>query len=101
MFFTIFFPLLFSMKNLIYDGVPKSVKLSTGKWVQIAFENESYRLFNPIDELELGFILMNQKEQWIYDGEALTVIETEEIANAIKSHEPEMAALLRTLHDNE
>lgn len=89
------------MKNLIYDGLPKSLKLSSGKWVQIIFENGAYRLYDPIDELELGRILMDEQEHWVYDGDVLCVVETEEVAAAIKSHEPEMAALLLSLHADE
>jgi len=89
------------MKNLIYERTPKSLKLSSGSWVQISFENDGYRLYDPIDELELGRILMDEKEQWIYDGRILTIVESEEVANAIKSHEPEMAALLRSLNKDE
>jgi len=87
------------MKNLIWDHVPKSVKTITGKWVQIApNEGEGYRLYDPIAEEELGRILMDEQENWVYDGDGLTVVESEEIANAIKTHEPEMSKLLGTIN---
>lgn len=87
------------MKNLIWDHVPKSVKTITGKWVQIApNENGGYRLYDPIAEEELGRILMDEQENWVYDGDCLTVLESEEITNAIKTHEPEMSKLSDTIN---
>ena len=86
------------MKKLIYDGTPKSLKLSTGRWLQIAPHiGGGHALYDPMEEQEMGRILMDEQEQWIYDGTALTVKESEEVADAIKRHEPEMSALLRTI----
>lgn len=89
------------MKNLIWNHIPKSVKLSTGRWLQIAPNTgKGYQLYDPIDEKELGSILMDEKEQWVYDGETLSVAETEEVADAIKTHEPDMADFIqKNLYD--
>lgn len=101
-FLQFFFHFCFWMKNLIYNRTPKSLKLSTGKWLQIAPDTgEGYALFDPVDEQEMGRILIDAQEHWIYDGSTLTVSESEEIADAIKSHQPEMAALLRTVEDKD
>ena len=90
------------MKNQLSPEVPKSVKLSTGRWVHILPDTgEGYRVYDPIAELDLGRILFDAQEHWIYDGELLTIPEQEEIAGAITGHQQEMAALLRTLHEDE
>ena len=89
------------MKNQLYDEIPKSVKLSTGKCVHIFRDTgNGYNLFDPLAETEHGRILFDEKENWIYDGDSLTIDEQEEIAGAITGHQKEMAALLRTLHDD-
>jgi hypothetical protein len=51
--------------------------------------------------MDLGRILFDAQEHWIYDGVLLTIPEQEEIAGAITGHQQEMAALLRTLHEDE
>lgn len=86
------------MKNKLFDDLPKSVKTGTGKWVQILPDTgEGYRLYNPITEVELGRILFDESDNWIYDGELLSVDEQEELAGAISGHQKEMEALLNSL----
>jgi hypothetical protein len=88
------------MRNKIYPDVPKTVKTGTGKWVRIfPEEGEGYRLYDPLDELELGRILFDAQDHWIYDGELLSVPEQEEIAGAISGHEKEMDNLLDSLNN--
>jgi hypothetical protein len=90
------------MKNQLFDEIPKSVKLSTGRWVHILPNTgEGYRVYDPIAELDLGRILFDAQEHWIYDSEILSIAEQEEIAGAITGHQQEMAALLRTLQEDE
>jgi hypothetical protein len=88
------------MRNNIFPDIPKIVKTDTGKWVRIFPDNgASYRLYDPLGEAELGRILFDAGDHWIYDGEVLTVGEQEEVAAAISGHEQEMVKLLRSLHD--
>jgi hypothetical protein len=86
------------MKNKIWDDLPKSVKLNTGKWVQIHLDKgEGYLLYDPIDEIELGKILFDEADHWIYDGELLSVREQEELAGSISGHQKEMDELVKSL----
>lgn len=88
------------MRNKIYDDLPKSVKIRTGKWLYIFPDTgDGYRLYDPLAEKKMGRILFDEKDNWVYDGEALSVDEQEEAAGAINGHEAEMDKLLRSLHD--
>ncbi|SDE62918.1 hypothetical protein SAMN05216464_10821 [Mucilaginibacter pineti] len=44
---------------------------------------DGYRLYDPLFERELGRILFDAADNWIYDGELLTIEEQEELAGAI------------------
>ncbi|MDB5088581.1 MAG: hypothetical protein JWR09_2575 [Mucilaginibacter sp.] len=86
------------MKNKLFDDLPKSVKLSTGKWLYILpNKGDGYLLYDPIDEKEIGRILMNDADQWFYDGNLLNVYEEEEVAGAIHGHQKEMEDLVKSL----
>jgi hypothetical protein len=86
------------MRNKLFDDLPKTVKLSTEKWLHIFPETgEGYRLYDPAAEKEMGRILMDEADNWIYDGELLTVDEQEEVAGAITGHQNEMEELVKTL----
>jgi hypothetical protein len=75
------------MKNKLYDDLPKSVKISSGKWLYILpNKGEGYPLYDPIEEKRIGRILMNDSDQWVYDGAILDVYEQEEVAAAIHGH---------------
>lgn len=88
------------MRNKIYPEVPKTVKARSERWVRIFPDSgEGYRLYDPLNELELGRILFDAKDNWIYDGEKLSVDEQEEIAGSISGHAREMDQLLRSLQD--
>ena len=86
------------MKNKLYEDLPKTVKLSTGKWLHIlANKGEGYLLYDPISEKEAGRILMNDADQWVYDGDVLNVYEEEEVAGAIHGHQSDMENLVKSL----
>jgi hypothetical protein len=90
------------MKNKLFDDLPKTVKLSSGRWLHILPDTgKGYQLYDPLAEKEMGRILFDQADNWIYDGGLLSITEQEEIAGAITGHQAEMAALLRTLHDDD
>jgi hypothetical protein len=86
------------MKNKLYDDLPKTVKLSSGKWLYILpNKGEGYGLYDPIDEKTAGRILMNDADQWVYDGDILDVYEQEEVAATIHGHQNEMDELVKSL----
>jgi hypothetical protein len=90
------------MKNQLYDNLPKSLKISSNRWVQIHSDQGSgYLVYDPIAELEVGRILFDDEGHWIYDGDILLVEEQEEVAGAITGHQKEMAALLKTLKEQQ
>ncbi|WP_345947730.1 hypothetical protein ABDD95_12810 [Mucilaginibacter sp. PAMB04274] len=78
------------MEDLMFDDIPKAVKLNTGRWVHIYRNNgEGYRAYDAVAELELGRILVDDREHWIYDGDVLNVEEQEEIAEALTKPQPD------------
>jgi hypothetical protein len=58
---------------------------------------EGYRLYDPLGEIELGHILFDLANNWIYDGEALNVDEQEDIAGFITGNYKEMDKLLNSV----
>jgi hypothetical protein len=89
------------MRNKLFDDLPKSVKVSSGKWVQILPDKgEGYALYNPLTEKELGRLLFDASDNWVYDGDVLTVDEQEELAGKIAGHQKEMDELLNTLKED-
>lgn len=79
--------------------IPKTVKAVTERWVRIFPDTgDGYRLYDPLNEVELGRILFDASDNWIYDGGVLSVEEQIEVEGAISGHEREMNQLLRSLH---
>ena len=69
------------------------------RWVQIVPEkNYSYRLYDPVAKRELGQMLFDRRDNWIYDGSVLTTEEQEDITGAIEGDEKEITKLLATLN---
>jgi hypothetical protein len=90
------------MRNKLWDDLPKSVKLSTGKWIQIhPNKDKGYLIYDPIDEVELGSILFDEADHWIYDGELLSVDEQEDVTGAITGHHKKMEDLLKSLKNDQ
>lgn len=76
------------------------MKARSERWVRIFPDSgKGYRLYDPLNELELGRILFDAADHWIYDGEKLSVDEQEEIAGSISGHAKEMDQLLKSLQD--
>jgi len=85
------------MRKKLFDDLPKSLKLSTGRWLHIfPDDGNGYRLYNPLEGEELGRIHFDQDEHWIYDDEVLSVNEQEEAAGTI-SYQKEMDELFNSL----
>jgi hypothetical protein len=77
------------MENMMFDEIPKGVKLSTGRWVHVYRNNgDGYRVHDAVDETEVGRILVDDQEHWIYDGHVLSVAEQEEIVESLKNPQP-------------
>ena len=90
------------MRNKLFDNLPKTVKLSTGKWLYVSPDTgEGYALYDPLAEQKMGRILFDDSDHWIYDGELLSVGEQEEVAGAINGHEQEMNNLIATLKNDQ
>lgn len=86
------------MRKKLFDDLPKSLKLSTGQWLHIFPDHgEGYRLFDPLEGREMGRILFDQDDNWVYDDELLSVDEQEEAAGAISGYQKEMDGLYNTL----
>lgn len=89
------------MRNKIYPDSPKTVKARTERWVRIYPDTgEGYRLYDPLNEVELGRILFDASDNWIYDGEVLSIEEQVEVEGMISGHEREMDQLLRSLYED-
>lgn len=88
------------MRSKLFDDVPKTTKVSEGQWVRIyPDEGHGYRLFDPLREVELGRILFDSDDNWVYDGQALDVYEQEDIAAVITGSHKEMNELLESLKE--
>jgi hypothetical protein len=93
-----FFSTFVFMRKKLFDDLPKSLKLSSGRWLHIfPGDGEGYRLYDPLEGVELGRIHFDQDDHWIYDGDLLTVGEQEEAAGVITGYQKEMNELLNSL----
>ena len=73
----------------MFNEIPKGIKLSTGRWVHVYRNNgEGYRINDALTGLEVGRILVDDQEHWIYDGQVLNVEEQEEIVESLKNPQP-------------
>jgi hypothetical protein len=86
------------MKSQLFPEVTKTAKTSAGRWVRI-FPNdgEGYHLYDAMAEAWIGRILIDSKDNWIYDGEKLSLTEQEELAGNITGNHKEMEELLSLL----
>lgn len=86
------------MRNQLFPGNPKTMKSRAERWVLIFPDaGDVYWLYDPLNERELGRILFDAADNWIYDGELLSGDEQEELAGAITGHQKEMDQLLKSL----
>jgi len=58
---------------------------------------EGYLLYDILREIFIGRILFDADDNWIYDGELLTVKEQEDAAGFISGNHKEMDKLIRDL----
>ncbi|MCC8407686.1 hypothetical protein LJ707_02015 [Mucilaginibacter sp. UR6-1] len=86
------------MRSKLFEERPKTAKISTARWVRILPDkNDSYSLFDALAESFIGRILFDRDDNWIYDGNVLSIGEQEEIAGLLTGHQKEMDQLLRDL----
>jgi GNAT superfamily N-acetyltransferase len=80
----------------------ETVKINTEKWIQVVPNNQrEYKLYDAMtDGLYLGRILFDAKNNWIYDGERLSIPEQEELAGFITNYSKEMNDLLSSINEN-
>jgi hypothetical protein len=89
------------MKSQLFPESTKTTKTSVGRWVHV-FPNdgEGYRLYDALEEAWVGRILVDVNDNWIYDGEAISVPEQEELAGLITGKRKEMEQLLSILNNH-
>jgi hypothetical protein len=86
------------MRSKLFTERPKTMQISSDRWVRILPEDgQGYRLYDPLGELELGRILFDAADNWIYDGEVLDIGEQEGIAGFISGNHKEMNELLNQI----
>jgi hypothetical protein len=86
------------MRSKLFDDKAETVKITSERWVRILPDKGSgYHLFDPLQEEDLGRILFDNADNWIYDGQLLTITEQEEVAGLITGHQQEMEELIRSI----
>jgi len=86
------------MRKKLFDDLPQSLKLSAGTWLRIfPGRGDGYRLYDPLEDREMGWILFDKDDNWVYDGDLLSVDEQEEAAGAISGYQQEMNELFDSL----
>lgn len=86
------------MRKKLFDDLPKSLKLGSGTWLHIFPDSgEGYRLYDPMEGREMGRILFDRTDNWVYDGDLLSIAEQEEAAGAISGYQKEMDELYGTI----
>jgi hypothetical protein len=86
------------MRSKLFEQRPKTAKTSAERWVRILpDQGEGYPLFDPLQERFIGRILFDADDNWIYDGDQLTIHEQEDLAGFITGHQKEMDNLIAGL----
>ena len=86
------------MRSKLFSERPKTAQTGSERWVRIFPDTgKGYRLYDPLNDSELGHILVDAAENWIYDGNALNVYEQEDIAASILGYGTQMDRLLGSL----
>lgn len=86
------------MRSKLFEEKPKTAKTSAARWVRILPDNsEGYHLYDALAERFIGRILFDAEDNWIYDGQVLSIEEQEEVAGLISGSHKEMDNLIRDL----
>ncbi|MBS7565516.1 hypothetical protein KHS38_13975 [Mucilaginibacter sp. Bleaf8] len=90
------------MKSKLFEERPKTARISDEKWVRVMPDSgEGYQLYDALQERNIGRILFDADDNWIYDGTALNIEEQEEVAGFISGNQKEMNDLIRDLYEKE
>ncbi|QEC74708.1 hypothetical protein [Mucilaginibacter ginsenosidivorax] len=86
------------MRSKLFSDRPETVRTEGRRWVRVFPDaGEGHRLYDPMEEQELGRILFDAAGHWIYDGQVLSVYEQEDVAGFITGHHKEMDELIKDL----
>lgn len=86
------------MRSKLFNDRPETTQTGSERWVRIFPDSgEGHRLYDPLAEKELGRILFDAADNWIYDGQLLNVYEQEDVAGFITGHRQEMELLMKDL----
>ncbi len=86
------------MKSQLFEESPKTLQTYAGRWVCIMPDSGStYTLHDLVHGTALGQILVDEQDNWIYDGSLLDIDEQEEVAGKITGYQKEMNELRRTI----
>jgi hypothetical protein len=86
------------MRSKLFKERVKTARICSDRWVRIfPDEGNGYLLLDPMAEMDLGRILFDAQDNWIYDGNILRVDEQEEVAGMLTGHQKEMDELIRDL----
>ncbi len=58
---------------------------------------EGYMLYDALQEIYIGRILVDASDNWIYDGHILTIDEQEDVAGFITGNHKEMNELIKSI----
>ena len=86
------------MRSKLFNEKPEATKKMAERWVRIFPDiGEGCRLYDPLAESALGRILFDAADNWIYDGEALSIDEQEDIAGFITGNQQETEQLIKSI----
>ena len=86
------------MRSKLFEEKPKTAKISEEKWVRVMPDKgDGYQLYDVLKEVAIGRILFDADDNWIYDGNVLTVDEQEDVAGFIGGYHKEMDKLISEL----
>lgn len=86
------------MRSKLFEEQPEMAKTNTERWIRVLPDKgDGYQLYDALAELFIGRILFDQNDNWIYDGNELSVDEQEDLAGFITGHQREMEQLLKNL----
>ncbi|NCD68002.1 hypothetical protein GSY63_01385 [Mucilaginibacter sp. R11] len=83
------------MRSKLFQERPETARTDSERWVRIfPDKGEGYVLYDALEERMLGRILVDQNDNWIYDGTLLTLEEQEDLAAFITGSRKEMDDLI-------
>jgi hypothetical protein len=86
------------MRSKLFKERPKRLRISAEKWLQVLPDaGDGYALFDVVSGAAIGRILVDEADNWIYDGSVLNVDEQEEVAVFITGSQKEMNELIKNL----